>query len=85
MTPDGLPLIGRANASGRVVVAAGHNMLGLTLGPATAELAINAIGGKQLPGWSAPFDANRFGNRASRWQFGHTRIPRMPTMTGVNL
>lgn len=63
MTPDGLPLIGRVNASGRVVVAAGHNMLGLTLGPASAELAINAIGGHQMPGWSAPFDANRFGSR----------------------
>jgi len=64
MTPDGLPLIGRVNASERVVVAAGHNMLGLTLGPASAELAINAIGRHQPPGWSAPFDANRFGSRS---------------------
>jgi len=63
MTPDGLPLIGQVKGSGRVVVAAGHNMLGLTLGPASAELAINAIGGHQLPGWSAAFDANRFGGR----------------------
>lgn len=63
MTPDGLPLIGRARVSGRVVVAAGHNMLGLTLGPASAELAISAIGECDLPGWSAPFDANRFGRK----------------------
>lgn len=63
MTPDGLPLIGQANAGGRVVVAAGHNMLGLTLGPASAELAVRAIGGHDLPGWSRPFDANRFGGR----------------------
>ncbi|MFC5931321.1 FAD-dependent oxidoreductase [Cryobacterium melibiosiphilum] len=63
MTPDGLPLIGRSDASDRVVVAAGHNMLGLTLGPASAELAISALGGHTLPGWSDPFDANRFGRR----------------------
>jgi D-amino-acid dehydrogenase len=65
MTPDGLPLIGAVKASGRVVVAAGHNMLGLTLGPASAELAIKAIGGHRLPGWSAAFDANRFGGRGT--------------------
>lgn len=46
--------------------AAGHNMLGLTLGPASAELAINAVGGHQLHSWSAPFDANRFGSRGYR-------------------
>ena len=57
---------GRVKSSGRVVVAAGHNMLGLTLGPASAELAINAVGGHQLPSWSAPFDANRFGSRGYR-------------------
>lgn len=66
MTPDGLPLIGRVKGNARVVVAAGHNMLGLTLGPASAELAINAIGSNQLPGWSAPFDANRFGSHRRR-------------------
>lgn len=65
MTPDGLPLIGRTRASRRVVVAAGHNMLGLTLGPASAELAISAIGEHALPGWSAPFDANRFSRRGA--------------------
>jgi len=64
MTPDGLPLIGATRASDRVVVAAGHNMIGLTLGPASAELAISAIGGEKLPGWSTPFEANRFGSRA---------------------
>jgi D-amino-acid dehydrogenase len=63
MTPDGLPLIGRAKISSRVVLAAGHNMLGLTLGPASAELAIAAIGELELPRWSTPFDANRFGHK----------------------
>jgi D-amino-acid dehydrogenase len=75
MTPDGLPLIGRTRASARVVVAAGHNMLGLTLGPASAELAISAIGAQTQPGWSAPFDANRFSRRgAGRRQLAE-RLP----------
>lgn len=44
MTPDGLPYIGHLPGRARTVLATGHNMLGLTLGPATgmktAELLI---------------------------------------------
>ena len=36
--PDGLPAIGRAPRAPNVVVATGHSMLGLTLGPVTGVL-----------------------------------------------
>lgn len=36
--PDGLPAIGRTGASDRVLVATGHQMLGITLAPITAEV-----------------------------------------------
>lgn len=35
MTPDGLPYIGPLPGHSRTLLATGHNMLGLTLGPAT--------------------------------------------------
>ncbi|MET3952466.1 D-amino-acid dehydrogenase [Arthrobacter sp. UYEF36] len=45
MTPDGLPYIGQLPGRQRTAVATGHNMLGLTLGPATgmktAELLLS--------------------------------------------
>ncbi|MGK0187674.1 MAG: D-amino-acid dehydrogenase [Verrucomicrobiales bacterium] len=36
-SPDGLPYIGRSQAHGNVLVAAGHGMLGLSLAPVTGE------------------------------------------------
>jgi D-amino-acid dehydrogenase len=65
MTPDGLPFLGRCPRHERVVIAAGHNMLGLTLAPVTGR----AIAGLVLandPGVDlAPFAPDRF-TRASR-------------------
>lgn len=37
-SPDGLPLIGRTNRCENLVVATGHGMLGLSLGPVTGQL-----------------------------------------------
>ncbi|MBS1885470.1 MAG: FAD-binding oxidoreductase, partial [Actinobacteria bacterium] len=48
-TPDGLPVVGRLDRDGRVIVAAGHAMLGLTLAPITGAL----VGGL-LEGGSSP-------------------------------
>lgn len=45
MTPDGLPLIGVVSGHDRVIVATGHNMLGLSLGPATGELVAHLVAG----------------------------------------
>ena len=60
MTPDGLPLVGRLPAHPRVVIASGHNMLGITLGPVTGR-AVAAIVGDADPGIDlAPFAPERF-------------------------
>jgi D-amino-acid dehydrogenase len=42
-TPDGLPIIGRHPRAERVVLATGHGMLGVTLGPLTGRLVADLI------------------------------------------
>jgi D-amino-acid dehydrogenase len=43
MTPDSLPLIGRAPALENVFVAAGHGMLGVSMSPATGRLIAELV------------------------------------------
>jgi D-amino-acid dehydrogenase len=43
MTPDGLPFLGRCPGHERVVIAAGHNMLGLTLAPVTGRVIAGLV------------------------------------------
>lgn len=45
VTPDGLPVIGRVPGRERVIVASGHCMLGLSLGPVTGKLVAELAGG----------------------------------------
>lgn len=42
-SPDGLPYIGRTNRYDNVVLATGHGMMGLSLGPATGKLVSEAV------------------------------------------
>ena len=46
VTPDGLPVVGRVPRRERVIVAAGHCMLGLSLGPVTGKLVAELAGGR---------------------------------------
>ncbi|MFF2930643.1 NAD(P)/FAD-dependent oxidoreductase [Streptomyces mirabilis] len=46
MTTDGLPLIGPLPGHPGVVLATGHNMLGLMLAPATGRLVTGLLTGK---------------------------------------
>ena len=46
-TPDGMPYIGRSGAKRNLVVAAGHSMMGLSLGPVTGELVAQIISGEK--------------------------------------
>jgi D-amino-acid dehydrogenase len=43
MTPDGLPLIGKSPGLSNVILAAGHNMLGLSMAPATGRLVAELL------------------------------------------
>ncbi|MEX1158557.1 MAG: FAD-binding oxidoreductase, partial [Thermomicrobiales bacterium] len=60
LTPDGLPVIGRAPGGDNLYVATGHQMLGMTLAPATGQ----ALAELMLTGQSEvdlfPFDPLRF-------------------------
>lgn len=58
LTPDGLPYIG--SLTPRVHVATGHNMIGLTLAPATAAAVADLVLGTQAHPNLAPFSPHRF-------------------------
>ncbi len=45
-SPDGLPFVGRAQRYANLSIAAGHAMLGLTLGPATGKLIAETLLGQ---------------------------------------
>jgi D-amino-acid dehydrogenase len=45
MTYDGVPIIDRSPALANVVIAAGHNMLGLSMAPATGKLVAEILAG----------------------------------------
>ncbi|WP_078510228.1 NAD(P)/FAD-dependent oxidoreductase [Streptomyces himastatinicus] len=63
MTPDGLPLIGRVPGHSRVLLATGHNMLGLMLAPATGRLVAGLLTGDADPALSSRFDPVRCARR----------------------
>jgi D-amino-acid dehydrogenase len=60
MTPDSLPVIDRSPAYGNVVIAAGHNMLGLSMAPATGRLVTELLTGPPPHLDPAPYAATRF-------------------------
>lgn len=61
MTPDGLPLIGRAPKAENVWLAAGHNMLGLSMATATGKLVAELISGSTPHVDPVPYSPTRFG------------------------
>ncbi len=61
ITPDGLPFLGPVPGHERVVVATGHNMLGLTLGPATGRAVASLLADGDAGIDLAPFAPARYG------------------------
>ncbi len=61
--PDGLPAIGRL---GRVVVATGHAVKGISLAPLTGRLVAELVAGEEPSHDLAPFRPDRFGRTAAR-------------------
>ena len=58
-TPDSLPVIGEIPGHPGLFVAAGHGMLGVTLGPATGRAIAELVTGEGVPDWVAPFAVDR--------------------------
>jgi D-amino-acid dehydrogenase len=59
-TPDSLPLIGPVGSRPGLLLATGHGMLGITLGPATGTAVAELVAGR-APSWLDPFHPGRWG------------------------
>ncbi|GAA3528900.1 FAD-dependent oxidoreductase [Amycolatopsis ultiminotia] len=67
MTGDGMPIIGRIGPdTSRVMVATGHNMHGLTLGPVTGRLVAHLVTESSALSDANPFDP-AINGRSKRW------------------
>lgn len=60
VSPDGLPYIGRSAKWANVTIAAGHAMLGMSLGPGTGALVADLIDGRPSSVGLEPFSPDRF-------------------------
>jgi D-amino-acid dehydrogenase len=60
MTYDGLPIIDRSPLLENVLIAAGHNMLGLSMAPATGRLVAELLGGAPPHIDPTPYRVDRF-------------------------
>ncbi len=61
MTYDSTPVIGRCPGFKNVFLACGHNMLGLSMAPATGEMVSELISEKSTTLNAGPYRAERFG------------------------
>jgi D-amino-acid dehydrogenase len=59
-TPDGLPLVGHSRRFGNLVLAAGHAMVGMSLGPVTGKLVARLAANEALPADLRLLDPDRF-------------------------
>lgn len=62
MTWDSLPIIGGVPGLANAFLATGHNMIGLTLAPATGRLIADLVTGRPPFLDPSPYAADRFGN-----------------------
>ena len=60
MTYDGLPIIDRCPHTDNVYIAAGHNMLGLSMAPATGKLIAEILNNQPTHIDREPYRVNRF-------------------------
>jgi D-amino-acid dehydrogenase len=60
-TPDGLPYVGRTRRLTNVIVASGHAMMGVSLGPITGKLVSEIVSEESPSVGIAALQAERFG------------------------
>lgn len=61
VSPDGVPYLGEVPGFPNVVVATGHAMMGLSLGPVTGQLVANLLAGERPFRAIDPMSVTRFG------------------------
>lgn len=61
MTPDSVPIIDRSPIMENVMIAAGHNMLGVSMAPATGKLVTELLGGATPHLDASRYSLRRFG------------------------
>jgi D-amino-acid dehydrogenase len=61
MTPDSVPIIDRSPAYANVLIAAGHNMLGVSMSPATGRLVAELLGEQRTHIDPRPYGLARLG------------------------
>jgi D-amino-acid dehydrogenase len=59
-SPDGLPIVGRTTQHENLVLATGHGMMGLTLGPVTGRLVAELVAGEPSSHDVQPLRPERF-------------------------
>lgn len=59
-TPDGMPIIGRSPKHSNLILATGHAMLGLSLGPGTGQVVAELLNGQQPAISLSPMRLERF-------------------------
>ena len=59
-SPDGLPYIGRLSQFPNVILATGHGMMGVSLGPATGKLVSEIVSGEKTSVGIEAFEPTRF-------------------------
>ncbi len=53
-SPDGMPYMGRTSRWGNVIIATGHSMMGLSLGPVSGRMVAQCVDGEDLPALLSP-------------------------------
>jgi D-amino-acid dehydrogenase len=61
VTPDGLPYIGRVSALPNLIIATGHAMLGVSMGPITGKVVKELVCEEQPSVDVRAFGLERFG------------------------
>jgi D-amino-acid dehydrogenase len=59
-TPDGVPIIGRSPKHSNLILATGHAMLGLSLGPGTGQVVAELVNGQESAVSLSPMRLERF-------------------------
>lgn len=60
-SPDGLPYIGRSRQLNNLILATGHSMLGISLGPGTGKMVADLVDEKKPDVGLLSFNPERFG------------------------